>query len=76
MRSRSLLPHGLDRAGLSALALLGSLGLEATPAVAWATNQTARQERYSACTARVDRDPPCNRIWSRYCPRECHALYH
>jgi hypothetical protein len=76
MRSRSLIPHGLDPAGLAALALLGSLGLEATPAVAWTTNQIARHERYPVCTARVDRDPPCKRIGALYCARECHALYY
>ena len=76
MRSRTLLPQRLRPAGLAALALLGPLGLDATPAVAWTEKQIARQERYLACTARVQWDPPCNRIWTRHCPRECHALYY
>jgi hypothetical protein len=76
MRSRTLLPHRLGPPGLAALALLGPLGLDATPAVAGTKSQIARQERYIACTARVQRDPPCNRIWTRYCPRECNALYY
>jgi len=76
MRSRMLLPQRLRPAGLAALALLGPLRLDATPAVAGTEKQNARQERYLACTARVQRDPPCNRIWARHCPRECHALYY
>ena len=75
MRSRSLRAHCLGPAGLPALALLGSLGLGATPAVVLATNQVERQERYLPCTARVDRDPLCNRISARYCARECHELF-
>ena len=58
MHSRMLLPQRLRPAGLAALALLGPLGLDATPAVAWTKKQIARQERYLACTAHVQRDPP------------------
>ena len=76
MRSRTLLPEPLSPAGLAALALLGPLGLDATPAVAGTNSRIAPHERHVACTARVDRDPPCNRIWTRSCPRECHALYY
>ena len=73
MRSRTLLSV---LPGSAALALVGALGLDATLAVAWTNNRIARHERYVACTARVERNPPCNRIWTRYCPRECHALYY
>ena len=74
MRSRMLLPHRVGAAGLAALALLGPPGLDATLGGASAENPIARQDRYPACTARVDRNPSCNRIWSRHCGRECHAL--
>ncbi len=76
MSIQTLLPHRVGPACLAALALLGPLELDATPAVAGTEKQNARQERYLACTARVQRDPPCNQIWTRYCARECHALYY
>ena len=75
MGIRTLLRQRLRPAGLAALGLLGPLGLDATPAAS-TEKQIARQERYLPCTARVQRDPPCNRIWTRHCPRECHALYY
>jgi len=76
MRIRPLIPKPAGSACLAALALLGFLEFDSTPAGAWTQNQIARQERYLACTARVQRDPPCNQIWTRYCARECHALYY
>jgi hypothetical protein len=76
MPIRPLLPQRIGSACLAALALLGLARFASTPAEAWTNNQIARQERYRACTARVQRDPPCNQIWTRYCARECHALYY
>ena len=58
------------------VALLGLSAFDSTPAAAWTKNQTARQERYLACRARIQKDPPCNQNWTRYCARQCHARYY
>jgi len=76
MRSCTLLAQRLRSGALAALAFLWPLRLDAALGKAGTKHQIARQERYLACTARVDRDPPCNPIWARYCARECHALYY
>ena len=68
-------PRRVGAAGLVALTLLGLLGFASTPAAAWTKNQIARQERYLACRAKAQMNPPCNQNWTRYCARRCHALF-
>ena len=60
---------------LVGLALLGLLGFDSTSAAAWTKGQIARHERYLVCKARIQRDPPCNQNWTRYCARQCHAIF-
>jgi hypothetical protein len=76
MSIHALLPQRAGAACLAAFALLGVLAIDSTPAPAWTKNQTARQERYLACRARIQKDPPCNQNWTRYCARQCHARYY
>lgn len=61
---------------LATLAILVTLALDATPAAAWSKGQLAAQQRYLACRARSQMDPPCNQNWTRYCARRCHAHYY
>jgi len=76
MRIQTFLPHGRIGAGyLIALALIGLVGFDSTPAAAWTKGQIARHERYLACKTRIQKDPPCNQNWTRYCARQCHALF-
>ena len=76
MRIQTFLPPRAGAACLAALALAGLVGFDSTPAAAWSKGMQARQERYLACTERIKKHPPCNRIETRYCARECHALYY
>lgn len=77
MRIHTLLPQRAGAACLAGLALLGLLGTDATPAAAaWSKKHLAQQERYLACRARIQRDPPCHQNWTRYCARQCHARYY
>jgi len=65
-------------AGLAAVATLGLAGFDATPAKAewtWTKGQIARHERYLACKARITKDPPCNQNYTRYCARQCRAIF-
>ena len=72
MSIHTLLPRGrVGAAGLVALALFGFLGFDSSPAAAWTKNQIARHERYLACKARLQKDPPCNQVWTRTCARRC-----
>ena len=76
MSSHTLLPR--TRAGVAGLvgfALLGLVGIDTTPAAAWTKDQIARHERYLACKVRIQRDPPCNQNWTRYCARQCNAQF-
>ena len=74
MRIHTLLPQRVGAACLVP-ALLGLAAFDSTPAAAWTKGQIARQERYLACKARIPKDPPCNQNWTRYCARQCHALF-
>ena len=58
-------------AGLVGLSLLGLVGVNPTPAEAWTKGQIARHERYLACKVKLQKDPPCNQVWTRYCARRC-----
>ena len=59
--------------GLTALALLGA---PASPAqAAFTAKQLAAHQRYLACKARLQRDPPCTQGWTRYCARQCRAIF-
>jgi hypothetical protein len=60
---------------LATLAILVTLALDATPAAAWTKGQIARHQNYLACKTRIQKDPPCNQNWTRYCARQCHALF-
>jgi hypothetical protein len=64
-------------AGLAALSLLGAIGLAASPAQAyvWTEKQLAAHQRYLACKTRLQRDPPCTQNWTRYCARQCRAVF-
>jgi len=73
MRIHTFLPRRVGAACL--VALLGLPGFDSTPAAAWTKGQIARHERYLACKARIQRDPPCNQNWTRYCARQCHAIF-
>ena len=74
MSMDTLLPRGrVGAAGLVALALFGFLGFDSSPAAAWTKNQIARHERYLACKARLQKDPPCNQVWTRHCVRMCRG---
>lgn len=75
MNSRTLLPRGRRGACLVALALLGSLGFAATADAAMTQKQIARHERYLACKVKLQRDPPCNQLWTRQCARRCNAIF-
>ena len=62
--------------GLTALALPGTLGLAASPAqAAFTAKQLAAHQRYLGCKARLQRDPPCTQNWTRYCARQCRAIF-
>ena len=66
----------LQRIGAACLvALLGLVAFDSTPAAAWTKGQIARHERYLACKVAIQRDPPCNQNWTRYCARQCHAIF-
>lgn len=67
----------LVTAGLAALVLFGTLGLAASPALAWdwTPRQIAAHQRYLACKTRLQRDPPCTQNWTRYCARQCRAQF-
>ena len=72
MPIHTLLPQ--TRAGaacLVGLALIGLVGFNSSPAAAWTKSQIARHERYLACKARLQKDPPCNQVWTRTCARRC-----
>ena len=72
MSIHTLLPRGrVGAAGLVVLALFGLLGFDSSPAAAWTKYQIARHERYLACKARLQKDPPCNQVWTRHCARLC-----
>lgn len=58
-------------AGLVGLSLLGLVGFDPTPAEAWTKGQIARHERYLACKVKLQKDPPCNQVWTRHCARRC-----
>jgi hypothetical protein len=75
MSIHTLLPRRVGAACL--VALLGLSAFDSTPAAAytWTKGQIARHERYLACKARITKDPPCNQNWTRYCARQCHALF-
>ncbi len=76
MSIRTLHPHRAG-AAVAALALLGLLACDSTPAAAaWTKKHLAQQERYLACRARIQREPPRNQNWTRYCARQCHARYY
>ena len=67
-----------QRAGAACLvALLALAAFDATPAAAytWTKGQIARHERYLACKARITKDPPCNQTYTRYCARQCRAVF-
>ena len=75
-------PQNLSFGRLGALALsifviIGVLGSAAGPAQAytWTKGQLARHQRYLACKVRLQKDPPCNQSWTRYCARQCNALF-
>ena len=74
MRIHPLRPHRVGAACLAAL--LGLAAFDPTPAAAWTKTRLAQQERYLACKTRIQRDPPCNQNWTRYCARQCHARYY
>jgi hypothetical protein len=65
----------MARTLLSALALVSAFAFSAIPAEAWTKNQAAAQQRYLACKARLQMQPPCNENWTRQCARRCHARY-
>lgn len=58
------------------LPLCGALGLAPSPAqAAFTAKQLAAHQRYLACKARLQRDPPCTQSWTRYCARQCRAIF-
>jgi hypothetical protein len=73
MRIHTLLSR---RSGAACLvALLGLAVFGSTSAPAWTKGQIARHERYLACKTKITKDPPCNQNWTRYCARQCNALF-
>ena len=72
MKSRSI----ICAASLAVMAAFGALAVDVTPAAAaWTAKQLAAQERYNACKARLQMDPPCNDRWRRQCARRCGSRY-
>lgn len=75
MRIHTLLPQRAIAAGLVALIALVAFDLTPAAAYTWTKGQIARNERYLACKARITRHPPCNQNWTRYCARQCNAIF-
>jgi hypothetical protein len=76
MNVHTLLPRGRGGAAcLVTLALLGSVGFASTAAAAMTKQQIARHERYLACKAKLQQDPPCQQVWTRHCARMCNAIF-
>jgi hypothetical protein len=74
--SQNLTFGRLIATGLTALALVGTLALAPFPAqAAFTEKQLAAHQRYLACKARLQRDPPCTQNWTRYCARQCRAIF-
>ena len=63
------------RAALTALAVAGVMAAGLGPAAAWTKGQQARQTRYLACKAELQKSPPCNDNWTRQCAKRCGARY-
>lgn len=76
MNIRTVLPRGPGAAAcLVTLALLGSVGFASTAGAAMTKKQIARHERYLACKAKLQQDPPCHNNWTRQCARRCNAIF-
>ena len=70
-----LLRRGVAAAYVITLAVLGSLGFASTAGAAMTQKQIARHERYLACKAKLQKDPPCMQVWTRHCARMCNAIF-
>ena len=73
--SQNLTFGRLIATGLAALALLGTLGLASPAQAEFTAKQLAAHQRYLACKTRLQRDPPCTQNWTRYCARQCRAIF-
>jgi hypothetical protein len=62
---------------LVAVLSLGSFAAASLAAAepAWKPSRAKQQQKYLACKARLEKEPPCNQNWTRQCVKMCGGRY-